>query len=248
MTEQRRIKTKTFFNRCLNRLRVSGSKIPALMTKHGYIEFLKQHRHQIITDTPVPDSRRETAMIQYESDMYDVMLETLKNEAEVFEKPAVGAELSAMKRLLEELESFKSKITVEEPHYDHEKFDGWGGSGIVISSNPSDLKMQDFGDKVILAVNPAPIVWLMHTLKDLCDEYLDYLNKQKFFHGIAQLAENRLDDCDEMSSYGETQFFSEGIQFAKDKVEDHVRYLSDLLEDFDSFIAKKGKYDPNNVF
>jgi hypothetical protein len=231
--EKRRFKT---FNRNINRLKSAGSGIPSLMSKgSAHVDFLKKHQNVVISSVPVPENASDEALDQYESEMYDSMLAILKEETEAYELPAVQEEIQSMLRILGGLNSFKKKITKEKPDYDHEKFDGWSGINLFISAQPSDLKMEEYGDTVILAVNPRPIVWLMHTLKDICSEYLSFANKYEFYYGIAHLAQKHLDDLDEMSSVGETQFFMEGIRFAQQQVENNAERLSWLLIEFESF-------------
>jgi hypothetical protein len=231
ITERRKTKV---FHRCINRLKSSDSVLPSLMAKGGYfVDYLKKNQDTVIADVPLPESIKEVDIEQYESDMYNTMLAYLKRETESFEVPAVEKEISAMSRILEALESFMVEVTKGKADYRHRRYNGFAGCGLIVSSNPNDLKMEKEGDVVLLAVDPKPIVFLMDSLRVICGDYITYLNKHEFFHGIAKRASNHLDSCDEMLD--ETKFFFEGIKHAADLVERHASYLSRLLAEFYSF-------------
>jgi gamma-glutamylcyclotransferase (GGCT)/AIG2-like uncharacterized protein YtfP len=223
-------KTKAF-NRCINRLKSSDNRIPTIMKGGHYIDLLKQRQTEVINSVPLPASSNESDIEKYEVSMNDTMLVYLKKEVESVDIPEIKEEISNMKEILIELGSFKKKVIEEEVDYDHETFGEWGGAGLVVTSDPNSIGRD--GDFVVLVANARPIVWLMHTLKDICSEYLTYMNKEAFFHGIAKLATDFLDSCNELSN--ESQFFKEGTRFATERIDGHIENLSWLLVNYDSF-------------
>jgi hypothetical protein len=224
------------FIRCKNRIKNATSALPTLMKKGGHhIGFLDQCQEDIITNTPMPETTSDEDFDQYESEMYDTMLTILKEETEAYEVPAVQEEIQSMNRIIKELENFKEQITEKEPNYDHEIFDGFDDFGIVVSSDPNwKGRDQDF---ILLMANTRPVVWLIQSLKSVCADFLTYRKNEDFFYAIAKLAASYLNSNDELSNT--TQFFMEGVQFARKQVEFHIQSLNRLLEDFEIYWEEK---------
>jgi hypothetical protein len=217
-------------------MKTAGSGIPVLISKGGaHVDFLKKHQDSVISNVTVPENARDEALNQYESDMYDNMLGVLIEETKAYEVPAVQEEIQSMNRILIDLEDFKGQITEKEPYYDNETFGEWGGAGVVVTSNENSMGRE--GDLVVLMDNPHVVAGLMHSLKDVCADYLTYRNKDTFYYGLAKIAAKSLNSNGELSNT--TQFFIEGVQYAKKQVEGRKEYLSGLIEKFELFLEKR---------
>lgn len=185
MTEKKR---KKAFNRNINHFKsCSSSKFGILSRTYG-VDLLKERQEEIIAAVPISDNEDSVAFDQFEMQMRDYMQSIINEERKKLVSD-LHKTCDHYRKIIEDLQALGKTIATGacpwESQYD--KNSEWGGAGVIITSDPD--RSYHEGDIVLVVENPAPVVWIMETLRDVCDEYIDYSNKYSFYGMIAETAQ-----------------------------------------------------------
>ncbi|MCP4398185.1 MAG: hypothetical protein GY801_12930 [bacterium] len=156
-----------------------GNNFGALNKSYG-IDVLKERRDEILYAIPTPNEEGAGAFEQFEMHMRAYM-ESIIDEERKKLLPELQDDHDHYTRMVEELKKLESTISNGNRPWEsqYSKDSEWGGADVIVTSDPERSGYE--GDIVVLLDDPAPVVWIMETLRELCAEYIDYMNKYAFY-------------------------------------------------------------------
>jgi hypothetical protein len=179
---------RKIFNKCFNQLKSTLSSQPYAIT--SLFESLKRKRDKIVTKVTLPESEHHKQITEYENDIMLALREELnsmihdgpiKDATEYTE--VLRGEIEKVSKLSDEVST--GKIDIENIKIDNEMKE-WRGADVIITSNYSEEISSKY--IVVRTVNAKQVTWLMIQLRELCTNYINYLNKYEFYGTIAENA------------------------------------------------------------
>jgi len=181
---------RKIWSRCIGSADSYISKFDFYLSEeqHEYIlKSLTSQKESLLSHLPKGGKLSKEQVNEIEEDIY----KALKGQAHkhVLENalPNMKAELKLLGKMIDQLELLKKKIQQGDFRYKGSDKSGWVGADVVVTAD-STIDPRESHEKIVLISNPRPLTRLMESLRDICNPYLNYVNKYEFYGRIADIA------------------------------------------------------------